>query len=56
MRAGGKTAGPLPAKSTEAGMRVWLDDNPQGKFGLSPERLRPRFERYLSEYAVEPEG
>jgi hypothetical protein len=50
----------------EAGMRSWLDDNPQGKFGkheyklaeygLTPEHLRGRFERYLSEYDVEPEG
>jgi len=50
----------------EAGMRGWLADNPQGKFGkhdyklaqygLTPEGLRPRFERYLSEYDVEPEG
>ena len=50
----------------EAGMRAWLADNPQGKFGrhtykldrygLTPEGLRPRFERYLSRYAVEPEG
>ena len=50
----------------EAGMRAWLADNPQGKFGkhaykldqygLTPEGLRPRFERYLSRYEVEPEG
>lgn len=50
----------------EAGMRAWLADNPQGKFGkheyklgkygLTPEGLRPRFERYLSEYDIEPEG
>ncbi len=50
----------------EAGMRAWLADNPQGKFGrhtykldaygLTPEGLRPRFERYLSRYDVEPEG
>jgi hypothetical protein len=47
-------------------MRAWLDDNPQEKFGkheyrlaqygLTPEGLRPRFERYLSRYEVEAEG
>ena len=26
------------------------------KFGLTPEGLRPRFERYLAEYDIEPEG
>lgn len=50
----------------EAGMKAWLADNPQGKFGkhnykldaygLTPEALRPRFERYLSRYKVEAEG
>lgn len=50
----------------EAGMRAWLADNPQGKFGkheyklaeygLSKEKLDPLFERYLSEYEVEREG
>jgi hypothetical protein len=50
----------------EASMRAWLADNPQGKFGkheyklakfgLTPEGLRPRFERYLAEYDIEPEG
>lgn len=50
----------------EAGMRAWLDDNPQDKFGrheyklaqygLSPEKLAPMFERYLSRYDVEREG
>jgi hypothetical protein len=50
----------------EGGMRAWLADNPQGKFGkheyklakfgLTPETLRPRFERYLAEYDVEAEG
>jgi hypothetical protein len=50
----------------EAGMTAWLADNPQGKFGrhayklgaygLTPEALRPRFERYLSRYQVEAEG
>ena len=50
----------------EAGMRAWLDDNPQDKFGkhaykleqfgLSVEKLTPLFERYLSRYEVEREG
>ncbi|HEX8058086.1 MAG TPA: sulfotransferase [Novosphingobium sp.] len=50
----------------EAGMRTWIADNPQGKFGkheyklakfgLTPEGVRPRFERYLAEYDIEPEG
>lgn len=50
----------------EASMKAWLDDNPQDKFGrheyklaqygLTPDGLRGRFERYLSRYAVESEG
>ena len=50
----------------EAGMRAWLTDNPQGKFGkheyaltqfgLSADKVRSMFERYLSQYAVEAEG
>jgi hypothetical protein len=50
----------------QAGMQAWLDDNPQGKFGkhaykldqygLTPEALLPRFERYLSRYEIEREG
>ena len=50
----------------EAGMRAWLSDNPQDKFGrheyrltqygLSLEKLEPMFERYLSRYEVEREG
>jgi len=50
----------------EGGMQAWLDDNPQGKFGrheyeldqfgLTPEGVRKRFERYLSRYEVEAEG
>lgn len=50
----------------EAAMQAWLDDNPQqkfgkheyrlGEFGLTPETVRPRFERYLSRYQVEAEG
>ena len=52
--------------ATEAGIQAWIDDNPQGKFGrheyklaefgLTPEGLREKFARYLSEYDVEPEG
>ncbi len=50
----------------QASMQAWLDDNPQGKFGrheyklsewgLTPEQIRPMFERYLASYDVEPEG
>ena len=50
----------------EASMQTWIDDNPQGKFGrheyklgefgLTPEQLRGKFERYLSRYQVEAEG
>jgi len=52
--------------AAETGMRTWLADNPQDKFGrheyqlakygLTPEMVRPRFERYLSRYDVEREG
>ena len=50
----------------EAAMLAWLADNPQGKFGkheyaleqygLSVEKLTPRFERYLSQYDIVREG
>lgn len=50
----------------EHGMRAWLAENPQDKFGkheyklaqfgLAPEQVRGLFERYLSEYEVEREG
>ena len=50
----------------EAAVQVWLDDNPQGKFGrheyklaqygLSKDMLEPMFERYLSRYDVAREG
>lgn len=50
----------------ESGMRAWLADNPQDKFGrheyklaqygLSVPTLAPLFERYLSRYEVEREG
>lgn len=54
--------------STEAkaAMKAWIDDNPQQKFGkheykldqfgLSVDKLKPRFERYLARYDIEPEG
>jgi hypothetical protein len=52
--------------AAESGMRSWLADNPQDKFGkheyrlaqygLSVEKLTPMFERYLSRYDVEREG
>ncbi len=50
----------------EAGMRGWVADNPQDKFGrheyrlaeygLSVDMLMPLFERYLARYDVEREG
>ena len=50
----------------EAGMRGWLADNPQNKFGkheyklaqygLSTETVEALFERYLGRYEVEREG
>jgi Sulfotransferase family len=50
----------------EQGMRRWLGENPQDKFGrheyklaqfgLTVDKLRPMFERYLSRYEVEREG
>jgi len=52
--------------AAETGMRAWLADNPQdkfgrheyqlAKFGLTPEMVRPRFARYLARYNVEREG
>ena len=52
--------------AAEAGMKVWLADNPQGKFGkheyalaqfgLTADQVRSKFERYLSRYEVEAEG
>ena len=52
--------------AAKAGMQAWIDDNPQDKFGrheyklaqfgLSPEKVLPLFERYLSHYDVEREG
>ena len=53
-------------EAAERGMRRWLADNPQNKFGrheyklaqfgLSPQSLAPLFERYLARYEVEREG
>jgi hypothetical protein len=50
----------------EAGMRAWLDENPQGKygkhaysldkFGHTEASIRPYFENYLSKVDVEREG
>lgn len=50
----------------EAGMQSWLDDNPQNKFGkheyklaqygLSKEKVKPLFERYLARYDIALEG
>jgi hypothetical protein len=52
--------------AADSGMRGWLADNPQDKFGkheyklaqfgLSPDKVRGMFERYLSEYEIEREG
>lgn len=52
--------------AAEQSMRAWLADNPQDKFGkheyklakygLTPDKVRGMFERYLSQYEVEPEG
>ncbi len=56
---------PVSAQA-EAGMRAWLADNPQDKFGrheyklaqygLSPSKVEALLERYLSRYEVEREG
>lgn len=52
--------------AAEHAMRTWLDDNPQDKFGrheyrlaqfgLSISQLEGKFDRYLSQYAIEREG
>jgi Sulfotransferase family len=61
-----KSLGDEFTAAAEAGMRGWLNDNPQDKFGkheyklarfgLSEQALRPLFDRYLSRYEVEREG
>lgn len=53
-------------EAAETGMRRWLDDNPQNKFGkheyrlaqfdLDQQAVRGAFERYLSRYDVAVEG
>jgi hypothetical protein len=53
-------------QQAETGMRTWLADNPQDKFGrheyklaqfgLNPDELRSRFKRYLERYDIEREG
>jgi hypothetical protein len=54
------------SQAAESGMRAWLDDNPQDRFGrheykleqfgLSVDGLMPMFERYLARFDVEREG
>jgi sulfotransferase family protein len=66
MRALYKSLGDDFSTSAENAMRAWLADNPQGKFGkheyaldqfgLTADRVRSMFERYLSRYEVEAEG
>jgi hypothetical protein len=66
MRALYKSLGDDFTAEAEAGMRTWLADNPQGKFGkheyalaqfgLTPDKVRSMFDRYLSSYQVEAEG
>jgi Sulfotransferase family len=61
-----KSLGDEFTQEADAGMRGWLKDNPQDKFGkheyklaqfgLSPDKVRGMFERYLSQYEVEREG
>lgn len=61
-----KALGDDYTNEAETSMTNWLNDNPQDKFGrheyklaqygLTPEQLRGRFERYLSRYEVEVEG
>ncbi len=66
MRSLYKSLGDEFTPAVESGMRAWLADNPQEKFGkheykltqfgLTPEKVRGMFERYLSKYEVEHEG
>jgi hypothetical protein len=61
-----KSLGDEFTQDADAGMRGWLADNPQDKFGkheyklaqfgLTPDKVRGMFERYLSQYEVEREG
>jgi hypothetical protein len=66
MRTVYKSLGDEFTPAAEAGMRAWLKDNPQDKFGkhdyklerfgLTEQGVRQLFERYLSRYEVEREG
>lgn len=66
MRALYRALGDEFTAQAEAGMRAWLADNPQDKFGrheyklaqygLSPSKVEALLERYLSRYEVEREG
>jgi hypothetical protein len=61
-----KALGDELTPEAEAGMRGWVDDNPQDKFGrheyklaefgLTKEKLEPMFAEYLRRYPVEMEG
>lgn len=61
-----KALGDDYTNETEASMTKWINDNPQDKFGrheyklaqygLTPDQVRGKFERYLSRYEVEAEG
>jgi hypothetical protein len=61
-----KSLGDEFTPGAEAGMRTWLQDNPQDKFGkheyklarfgLTEHTVRSLFERYLARYEVEREG
>jgi Sulfotransferase family len=61
-----KSLGDEFTQAADTGMRAWLTDNPQdkfgkheyklGQFGLTPDKVRAMFERYLSQYEVEREG
>jgi hypothetical protein len=59
-------AGDELTPAAEAGMRAWLDENPQDRygthsytlaqFGVTVADLEPWFAEYLAEYDIEPEG
>lgn len=61
-----KALGDELTPEADARMKAWLDDNPQDKFGkheyklkqygLTEDEVLKRFQRYLSQYDVEPEG
>jgi len=66
MRSLYKALGDEFTPEAEASMSKWIADNPQQKFGkheyklaqygLTPEKVRGMFERYLSSYQIEAEG